>query len=143
MKLRHVLFCSSFLLACGGTEPSAEHAEGEHHAGGEHHHEHAAMPESVDRFHAVLAPIWHSEPGPSRSELACQNTEQLGTSSRAIADAPVPEGVEEATWRSATEQLIASIGTLGESCAASPQGSEEKLHEVHEHFHHLMEALPN
>lgn len=91
-----------------------------------HHHQFAA---DVDAFHAVLAPIWHAQPGQQRSQDACAKASQLAALATDI------RSTDAAALR-------ASIATLKGKCKVKPAAVDGALHDVHEAFHRLIEPAP-
>ena len=99
--MRQIAITCGMMLALAGCGGSSEehHAEGEehhgeHHAGGEHHGEHrqsTAGPPEVTALHGVIAPIWHSEPGPVRGQIACDQRADLEARTTAVVEGAVPE----------------------------------------------------
>jgi hypothetical protein len=92
-------------------------------------HHHPKMAKDVDAFHAVLAPLWHARPGPERLPNACAKAEEMAHLARDIRSA------------NAT-QLLASIGALKNACQSKPEVVDAAFYDVHEAFHHLIDAKP-
>lgn len=92
--------------------------------GHKHHHD---FPKDVDAFHAVLAPIWHARPGKERSRNACANAadmKKLATGIQSSDAAP----------------LVAAIGVLEGKCKGKLADVDAAFFDVHEAFHHLIDA---
>lgn len=81
----------------------------------------------VDAFHSVLAPVWHMPMGKERSRKACAQAGKMETTAGAIRST-------DAT------QLIDSVSAFRAQCRANPAKVDEAFAQVHEAFHHLMEA---
>jgi hypothetical protein len=104
------------LFACGGSGHEAAHAE--------HHAEHHEMRPELRAFHDVLAPVWHSEPGPVRATKACDASQAFLDKAPALGD---PE-------------LISAVSELGKACMEPNRPKvEEILTQVHGRFHALVE----
>ncbi len=93
----------------------------------DHHHHHFAK--DVDAFHAVLAPIWHARPGPERLPNACAKADDL---------AGLAGGIRSAD----ASKLVASIATMKTACESKQGDVEGAFYDVHEAFHHLIDAKP-
>ncbi len=91
------------------------------------HHPHPGLAKDVDAFHAVLAPVWHARPGPKRLQNACAKVDDM---------ARLASGIRSTN----AAQLVASIAALRTSCQGKPGDVEGALHDVHEAFHHLIDA---
>jgi hypothetical protein len=119
--------------ACGGasqpaaapSETTASDHDAEHHEHGGHHEhgdhkEHGDLPAPVKDFHAVLGPVWHSDPGAGRAEKACSNGKAFHEKAQATGDA----------------ELIADVAALEAACEKEGRPEvEAKLTTVHERFH--------
>jgi hypothetical protein len=111
----------------------AQEAQGEHGAA---HEDHAGLPASVASFHDVLAPDWHAEVGPARSEAACGHIPVYKTRARAIVADDPPAGVDPAAWNAAAGQLESAVRTLAASCQAPGRASfDADFSAVHDRFH--------
>jgi hypothetical protein len=142
-KLALVLVASLSLAACGGGAaeehvgpPGGQH--GEYGGGGEHD---AALPATLDAFHDVLAPAWHSEPGATRSTAACTAAPSLRERAGTVQSDAAPEGVDAAAWTEATAALVSTSDALVATCAEQGADGEAKLGAVHEAFHALLEQV--
>jgi hypothetical protein len=107
------------LLALAAALPPSTALAQEHH----HHHQFAA---DIDAFHAVLAPVWHANPGKARSQNACAKAGKMETLAADI----------RSTDASA---LRTSIATLKGKCKSKQADVDGALHDVHEEFHRLIE----
>jgi len=128
-----LLLFAQLLGACGGGGKPAPQPPAP-----EKQHEHPALPATVDAFHEVLSPIWHSEPGAPRIKLACEQVGVLGTRATALVTEPPPAEVSGKldVWKVATTELATQVGELATACAAAGQSDVEgKLTAVHEAFH--------
>jgi hypothetical protein len=138
MKLTTSLISFAALcIACGGstppaasptettgssTQPAETHGDGH----GQGHHDgkgqHANLPAELKDFHAVIAPVWHTEAGPTRVEKACASTKDMAAKAQATKDA----------------ELVAAVSALETACGAEGKpGVEAKLSAVHDRFHAL------
>lgn len=121
------------LGACGGaTSQAATHDE---HA---HGHERPRVAE-VDALHDVLAPVFHSEPGPTRAAAACQNAAVLHDRSAAAQAASPPAGVDGSHWQDETSELVHAADALVAECSVSGPAAEQRLADLHARFHGVME----
>ena len=152
VKLAGVLLVSVVVAACGGGaehaacegEHCAEHSSGgEHHAmgEGEHHGEHAAMPAELDALHEVLAPVWHTAPGETRTAAACNEAATFRERSNAVRAAAAPAGVDAAAWNQGTATLVAHAEALVASCAGANGDRDAKFSLYHDAFHALVDQL--
>ncbi|TXG93025.1 MAG: hypothetical protein E6R10_04585 [Rhodocyclaceae bacterium] len=110
------------LLAAGAIGSTCA-AEPNNEAG--HHHHHFAG--DVEAFHSVLAPIWHAPRGQARNRSACRQAGRMAELAQAIHS--VDPG-----------KLQASLVGLKDRCRAGKGGIEAALSDVHDEFHHLIEA---
>lgn len=94
----------------------------------EHHHHHRFAPD-IDAFHAVLAPVWHAQPGEARAQDACAKAGRMASLAADI------RSTDAAALRTA-------IAALQATCAGKPAGVDGALYEVHEEFHRLIEHRP-
>lgn len=92
--------------------------------GHRHHHQ---FPKDVDAFHAVLAPIWHSSPGPARVQKACAQAGELEKLAGDIRSADA-------------KPLVDAVARLRSRCDGKPAEGETALVDVHDAFHRLIEA---
>jgi len=141
-KLAQVVVSLS-LAACGGgaaEEHSGAHG-GNHGANGGGGEQHAALPPTLDAFHDVLAPAWHSEPGATRSTEACTAAPSLRERAAVVQSDAAPEGVDAAAWTEATAALVANTDALVATCAEQGADGEARLAAVHEAFHALVEQV--
>jgi hypothetical protein len=123
-------------VACGGEHPEA------HHGGeaGEHHEEHEAKGPVAD-FHAVLAPVWHSDKGAERNAKMCDQAATLKTRAVAVEAAPAPEGAGADAYKANAKALTESVDALIAACAADGRPDiEAKLSAVHDAFHKVAEG---
>ena len=92
-----------------------------------HHHHHLAK--DVDAFHAVLAPIWHARPGPERLPNACAKANEL---------AKLADGIRSTD----ASNLVSTIARMQAACAGKQDEVDAAFFDVHEAFHHLLDAKP-
>ncbi len=110
---------------CEHCKHGEHHAEGhgEHH--GEHHEqgEHAALPPELHALHEVLAPVWHTTPGPTRVAKACDGAKALSEKAKAVNDA----------------ELTKDFAAVEAACAKDGRAEvEPTLTVAHERFHALV-----
>jgi hypothetical protein len=143
--LRHTILALALALAaCGSkqpppaTTPAAKPAD-------EHSTMEMQMPPELAKFHDVLAPRWHAEKGPQRMNDTCQAIGEFKTGADAIAKAPPPSHANADAWTAGSNELVAAVIGLERQCqlvaAGEPsEGFEQAFGEIHESFHHLLEA---
>lgn len=93
----------------------------------DHHHHQLAS--DVDAFHAVLAPLWHARPGPERLPNACSKVDEMARFASDIRSTD-------------SSKLVASIASMKTACQSKPSDVDGAFYDVHEDFHHLIEAKP-
>lgn len=81
----------------------------------------------VDAFHSILAPVWHMPLGKERSRRACAQADNLQAAAGAIRSA-------DAT------QLSGAVSAFKAQCQGNPAQVDAAFAQVHDAFHHLMEA---
>lgn len=128
--------------ACGGSSKPAPAAPADEHA--DHHEgDHPAMPPALDAFHAKLSPLWHAEAGPQRQSDTCSESEVMAGQLDEVALAPVPEGVDAATWQARVGELQTRWTALVEDCAqVDGENFAETFPAAHDAFHALIALLP-
>ena len=129
-----VLSLSFAAFGCASTNAQRhDHEHGEHHGEGGHHHE---MAPGMKAFHDVLAPPYHMDAGPARSDLACTNVPAMKDAAGKIATEPKGDA---AAWKAKADTLAKSVESLDAACAvAGRAGVGERLEAVHDAFHALM-----
>lgn len=148
---KKIAFICVIAAGCGSSE-SAEHSEHSEHSGGEDAHaehaehsaehggEHHGPPEVLVPYHDVLAPIWHSEAGQVRADLACAGVTDLIAQGEALAAAPAPS--EHPDWAAEVGLIGTDAQGLAMICGNEASTTEEKeasLNVLHDRFHSLME----
>ena len=78
---------------------------------------------SIDAFHEILAPLWHSAESPERTAKTCAAVPAMETKAQDVGDAP----------------LVEAVHALGAECAGDQKAFQPKLAEVHTAFHSAME----
>ena len=133
------------LAACGGSEPPSEtpaaSAPTEPAATAKPaDHDHAKLSPELDAFHDILAPRWHSAPGPTRMQDTCSAIAQFRSRGEAVKRANPPAGASATAWSQATADLDKSVAAMGIACDGKDQPSfDSAFTEVHESFHRAME----
>lgn len=134
------------LVACGPSEP-AKSAEGGHDAPHEHehgpgagHHEehgdHHGAAGAVKAFHDVLAPVYHAEKTPARTEQACGAVPSFKERSAAVG----AEAGDDAKKKASADALVGAIGNLEKACAEAGRVQvDPSLEKVHDAFHAVVE----
>lgn len=157
---KKIAFICIVVAGCSSSE-SAEHSE---HSGGEqaehvehaehsaersteHGGEHRGPPEVLVPYHDVLAPVWHSEAGEVRADLACAAATDLIAQGEALAAAPAPN--ENPEWVSGVSSIVSDARAIVIGCryeASDPEDEaslvaekEEALLILHDQFHRLVE----
>ena len=142
---KKIAFICVIAAGCGSSD-TAEHSD---HTGGEEaeHTEHAEQsaehhgpPEVLVPYHDVLAPVWHSEAGEVRADLACAAVTDLIAQGEALAAAPAPN--EHPDWASEVGLIGTDAQALATTCAdeaATVETKEASLNVLHDRFHSLME----
>ena len=95
-------------------------------ANGHHRHE---LANDVDAFHGVLAPIWHARPGPERLQNACAKVDEMARLARDIRSTDA-------------SRLNTSIAAMKRVCESKSGDVDGAFYDVHEAFHHLIDAKP-
>jgi hypothetical protein len=90
-------------------------------------HTHETFAKDVDALHAVLAPLWHAQPGNERSEEVCAKANKLQSLAGDIRTGD-------------TKALLLAIAALEKQCQISQTDIDAALFDVHEAFHRLAEA---
>lgn len=93
----------------------------------EHERMHHHLAKDLDAFHALLAPVWHARPGKARLQDACAKAAEMEKLARAIQSADAAS-------------LVAASSALQAKCKTSPADVDAALFDVHEAFHHLIDA---
>jgi len=91
---------------------------------GEDKHMHQ-FSKDVDAFHAVLAPLWHAQPGNERSQNVCSHAQKM-------------ENLAKEIHSGDSEMLRASLAALKIRCETNPSDIDAVFSDVHEAFHHLI-----
>ncbi len=89
-------------------------------------HRHPAFPPDIDAFHAVLAPLWHAEPGAARDRDTCAQADTMA-------------GLAGAIGSGDARALRAAVGALRRQCRERPGAAEPALAKVHDAFHRLID----
>jgi hypothetical protein len=118
--MKRALMPLLLLAACGGgakTQPASAAAASTTVPSS------ASPKASIDAFHDVLAPLWHSPESPERTARTCAAVPDLEAKAQDIGDAP----------------LVEAIHALGAECAGDRAAFQPKLATVHDAFHAAME----
>jgi hypothetical protein len=132
------------LAACGSKQPAPASASAAKPVPVEEHTKMGMSPE-LAKFHDVLAPRWHAEKGPQRMSDTCNAIGELKSGADAIAKAPRPATANPDAWTAGSHELVASVAGLERQCELGARGEpssgfDQAFEEVHESFHHLLEA---
>lgn len=100
-----------------------------------------AMPPSVSKFHATLAPYWHAQEGPRRMADTCAAIGEFRAGADEIIASPAPERSDTAAWASGGKQLAQAVTDLEGTCKANDAPAfETAFAALHERFHGLITA---
>lgn len=83
----------------------------------------ASAKASIDAFHDVLAPLWHSPESAERTDKTCAAVPTLEARAQDVGDAPLVEAVQ----------------ALAAECTGDRAAFKPKLAAVHDAFHAAME----
>jgi hypothetical protein len=107
----------------------------------QHHHD---FPTTINEFHHTLARLWHTRPGPERSQAVCERASQLRTLAHDVEAAPLPQSARDDSvgWSRAVKNMVASVDQLVAVCARpSSAESEQALGRVHQAFQGIVAYL--
>jgi hypothetical protein len=139
-------FLCSLLLAaaaCGGSPkpaPVPDHTEPEHTEEAKPHEEEHHLTPEMEKFHDVLAPLWHSEAA-DRQARTCEVAPDMLYMAGQVQDAPVPEGAAD-DWAERVRTFMLAVNQMKEDCKREGTDFEANFSAVHDAFHALMEGLP-
>ena len=91
-------------------------------------HQRHKLAKDLDAFHALLAPVWHARPGPERLKNACTKADDMARLASEI-------------YSTDASKLVSSVSALRTSCQ-NKGDVDGALYDVHEAFHHLIDAKP-
>ncbi|HMY15559.1 MAG TPA: hypothetical protein PKA58_04475 [Polyangium sp.] len=143
---------AAYLIGCGGTQPPPNGSPGDgpahlHHEGGGEHHEggHAHVFPTLDEFHELFAPIWHTESDSERTSKACEKVAAIHAQVQKIEEGPVPEKAkDQAVWKAAAHSLMEDADGLKKDCDTGREAVLPRLKNIHEGYHGLVDqALGN
>lgn len=146
--MRSLLLSSILVLAaaCGGKSSPATSSTTTAGAGagsGEaatHEHD---FPPTIAAFHDQMAPLWHQEPGPARTEATCGVTGELDQKLEEVQNAGAPAGVDGAAWTAKLDELRIAMSVLNEDCInVDGEKLDENFQKLHDAFHALIALLP-
>jgi hypothetical protein len=124
-KRMFALVFSLAVAGCGGTQKAAPPVA-------------EAPPPNAEKavadFHDVLAPLWHADPSPQRTEDTCAKAPEMVALAETVNKAAQPAWAEQAAG------LVSSSQALAADCQAGRAGFEAKFHDVHEAFHRVAES---
>jgi hypothetical protein len=127
------------LAACGASEtPTSTPAPAPAAAKEKHHHK-GATPE-LEAFHDVLAPRWHSDPGPERTRQTCDAIAEFKSRAAAVAGSMAPTGASSNAWSQAGDRLERTVAELATACGEGtpPEKFDAAFSSVHDAFHSAM-----
>ncbi|HTJ45021.1 MAG TPA: hypothetical protein VL463_23095 [Kofleriaceae bacterium] len=130
-----------FAAACGGKTTVEQPYDTHSHGVGEHHdmemEHHGVGVAEIDTFHETLAPVWHAPEGDQRHKDACAAVPKMKEQAAAIVGRA---RADHAGWEGNANALVTAVDKLGESCAGTGDGFDEKFSAVHDAYHALMES---
>ena len=143
-------FAASLALVagCGGTQPQPDstppdnHAHHHHHEGGAAHSEaeHEKVHPTLDAFHDVFAPIWHTESDSERTSKACQNMAAIHAHAQKVEEGSVPEkATDQANWKAEAHALMEDADALRKDCDVGREAVLPRLKSIHEAYHRLVD----
>lgn len=137
--------CSLLLVAAacsGSSKPAPVTPEDPKPVAGkeEHHEEEHELTPELQKFHDVLAPLWHSEDA-DRQTKTCEAAPDMLYLAGQVQDATPPEGVVE-DWEERVRTFMLAVNQMKEDCKREGTDFEANFSAVHEAFHKLMEGLP-
>jgi hypothetical protein len=104
-------------------------------------HDHGTgLPPALDRFHGVLAPLWHADAGAQRQKDTCAAMADFQRGADEIAAAPVPTGVDAAAWQAAAADLRAKVAATSAQCAAPQAAFDAAFSVLHDAYHHIVDV---
>jgi len=101
-----------------------------------HDHRDVLAP-GVHALHASFAPVWHEDPGPTRSKLACAEAPKWTEMANGNLRTP-PLEVDADAWNAAREGMVSAVHEIGCLCATK-SSVEEPLTKAHDALHQFME----
>lgn len=135
------------VVGCGGAQPASNSSSPDgpahmHHEGGGAHDEghHMNVFPTLDGFHDVFAPIWHTESDADRAVKACQNMTAIHANAQKIEEGPVPEKVtDQAAWKAEAHSFMEDVDGLRKDCDVGREAVLPRLKNIHEGFHKLLD----
>lgn len=135
------------LTGCGGAQPPPNGSSPDgpahlHHEGGGPHHEgnHDHVFPTLDEFHTLFAPIWHTEADSERVSKACEKHAAIHAQVQKIEEGPVPEKVtDQAAWKAAAHSLMEDADALRKDCDTGREAVLPRLKSIHEGYHGLVD----
>jgi hypothetical protein len=104
-------------------------------------HDHGTgLPPALDRFHGILAPLWHADAGAQRQKDTCAAMPDFQRGADEIAAAPVPAGLDAAAWTSAAADLRAKVAATSAQCAGPQAGFDAAFSALHDAYHHIVDV---
>lgn len=139
---------ASLVLAvgCGGAQPEPdpfprpvpEHIH--HDSGHEHEGGHDKVHSTLDEFHTVYAPIWHTEDDMERAKKGCNNAANIHGHVKKIEDGPIPEKAkDQAAWKADVHELMIQADGLLNDCKIGPEPVLPRMKSLHDGYHKLVD----
>lgn len=122
----------------GGEHHDHDHKGNDHHEhGGKEHHK-REFQGGMKAFHDVLAPAYHMDKTPARSEKACGAVASMKDAAAKIAAEP---SGDPAIWKAKADALAQNVDGLDKACKVDGKADvPAKFELVHDAFHGLVEA---
>jgi hypothetical protein len=98
-------------------------------------------PKEVAELEAALVALTGEPESEARSRKTCGQLMDLKKKARAVARNK-PEGIDQATWDQANEEIAGSFDGLGPYCADDPPDDSVELPKLYEKFQALVALLP-
>jgi len=138
--------CFALVAGCGGAPPpSSNPPDGPAHLhhedgkeAGEAHHEHVFP--TLDEFHAVFAPIWHTESDSDRAAKACHEMTAIHANAQKVEEGPIPEkATDQAAWKAEAHSFMEDVDALRKDCDVGREAVLPRLQNIHVGFHKLVD----
>ncbi len=95
---------------------------------------------SLDEFHAVFAPIWHTENDSERVSKGCEKVNAIHAQAQKIEEGPVPEkATDQAAWKASAHSLMEDADALRKDCDVGREAVLPRLKSLHDGFHGLLD----
>jgi len=113
-----------------------------HHEGGTEPHEQHEMKvhPTLDAFHDVFAPVWHTENDAERVAKGCENAAAIHAHVQKIEEGTIPEkATDQEGWKTDAHALMIEADGLVSDCKAGTEGVAPRMKNLHDGFHKLLD----